>query len=154
MRFCANRIWRSLLTELSPHAGEAQRNLPSRIFLEFQYPEIKDLLKHFLTLISGSLVFSVTFSEKIVGLDAAVPLKVLMSIAWLCLLAALGFCGVGLYTLYLTAEQARLSLATSEDADDFQVTARASYQFQDLAGISFGAGLFLLVLAGILRFLA
>jgi hypothetical protein len=39
---------------------------PQQKFLVFLYPEIKDLAKHFLTLISGVLVFSVTFSEKII----------------------------------------------------------------------------------------
>jgi hypothetical protein len=44
---------------------------PQEKFLKFLYPEIKDLAKHFLTLLSGILVFSVTFSEKIVPVSEA-----------------------------------------------------------------------------------
>jgi hypothetical protein len=39
--------------------------MEAKEFLEFVYPEVRDLCEHFLTLVSGILIFSVTFSEKI-----------------------------------------------------------------------------------------
>ena len=39
-------------------------------FLKYDYGETKDLCKSFLTLVSALLVFSVTFSEKIVAFPA------------------------------------------------------------------------------------
>lgn len=131
----------------SSYAGKSSAEL----FLEFQYPEIKDLLKHFLTLISGSLVFSVVFSDRIVGVQDAGRAQVGLAFAgWFFLLVALGLCGLGIYTLYLTAERALVSVAR-EQATDFQSSARLSYRFQDLAALTFGLGLLLLVVAGAAR---
>jgi hypothetical protein len=45
--------------------------MEAKTFLDFVYPEVKDLCKHFLTLVTGILVFSVTFSEKIVIFQTA-----------------------------------------------------------------------------------
>src|SRR5713101_2369489 len=116
----------------------------ARVFLEFKYLEVKDLLKHFLTLISASLVFSVTFSEKIVDFAGAsmVP-KVIVIAAWSALILALGLCGVGLYTLYLVAESALESVVHGAYSSygRFQ---RASYMLQDLSGLLFGVGLSML----------
>ena len=64
----------NVIKELGEHGTELP-NADARIFLEFKYPEIRDLLKHFLTLISASLVFSVTFSEKIVNFEVASALQ-------------------------------------------------------------------------------
>lgn len=43
----------------------------SEVFLSLHYPELKDLGEHFLVTISAVLAFSVTFSEKIVGISGA-----------------------------------------------------------------------------------
>src|SRR6266853_5732241 len=112
-----------------------------RVFIEFKYPEIKDLLKHFLTLISGALVFSITFSEKIIGLDKALNnQKKMILAAWFILVLALGACGLGLYTLYLAAEQAVDSEVDGRFAN-FEPLVGRSYLFQDAAGLLFGLGL-------------
>jgi hypothetical protein len=42
-------------------------------FLKYDYGETKDLLKTFITLISGTLVLSLTFSEKVIGFSQAPP---------------------------------------------------------------------------------
>src|SRR5262245_40530737 len=72
----------------------------SKVFLAFKYPEIKDLLKHFLTLISASLVFSITFSEKIIDFNnATMGARIAVIGAWALLILAFGACGIGIYTL-------------------------------------------------------
>jgi hypothetical protein len=123
----------------------------ARIFLEFKYAEIKDLLKHFLTLISASLVFSVAFSEKIIDFDSASSLCKLAVIgAWFILVLALGSCGVGIYTLYLASERAIASLLGGPK-EGYRQFVRVSYLFQDAAGLLFGIGLCLLIIAAIMK---
>jgi hypothetical protein len=123
-----------------------------KTFLEFKYPEIKDLLKQFLTLISASLVFSVTFSEKIISFQEASSLqKGFVYGAWVALIVALGACGFGLYLNYLTAERAIDVIATGNGATNFARLESRAYLFQDLAGLLFGAGFVLLVLSAILK---
>jgi hypothetical protein len=131
--------------------AERAKNLaePSaaRVFLEFKYPEMKDLLKHFLTLISASLVFSVTFSEKIVDFaTASIVPKVIVIAAWGTLILALGVCGIGIFTLYLTATSA-LESVMHNSGSSYERLQKTSYVLQDLSGLLFGVGLSLLVVA-------
>ena len=117
------------------------------MFLEFKYGEMRDLLKHFLTLISGSLVFSVAFSDKIINYESASNTPRGLAIAaWISLVLSLGCCGYGIYTLYLAAEQAIRNVMFSEN-NDYHRRVRHSYFAQDSAGLLFGLGLVLLVVA-------
>jgi hypothetical protein len=139
-----------LLKELEEYHGTPGPSA-ERLFLEFKYPEIRDLLKHFLTLISATLVFSITFSEKVLTYSAATDShRLLIGGAWLLLVVALGLCGLGVFTLYLAAERALSSLAHKRK-ERFQVFARASYVFQDLSGLLFGIALAVLVGSAIFR---
>jgi hypothetical protein len=104
----------------------------ARVFLEFKYPEIKDLLKHFLTLVSAALVFSVAFSEKIVNFEtASFGQRTAVIFGWFLLIVALGSCGAGLYVLYLAAERA-LSEVVSGQPSDFGGIAKASSSYRIL----------------------
>ena len=124
---------------------------PARVFLEFAYQEIKDLLKHFLTLISAALVFSVTFSEKIIDFATATDgQKVMVVAGWFSLIVALGLCGIGVFTLYLTSSHAIATVLRGQDTG-FRKWQKASYVFQDAAGAFFGIGLVLLVATAIAR---
>ena len=134
----------------SPHTDKSPSE--ARIFVEFHYIEIKDLLKHFLTLISASLVFSITFAEKIVDLEhATTSQQGMLFTAWFLLVIALGSCGLGLYTLYLSAERA-INMELFQSEVDFRGLVRYSYLFQDIAGILFGVALLLLVIAAALKY--
>jgi hypothetical protein len=125
----------------------------SKLFLEFHYPEVKDLAKHFLTLNSGLLVFSVAFAEKIVGLP---PVSGLGSrgllFSWSLLIVALVSCGSGLYVVFLAAERAKLSIALRRDMNLGSLV-RPCYLLLDLSGICFVSGLVILVLSAVPRFL-
>ena len=69
----------------------------AEVFLKFDYAEVKDLCKHFLTLISAILVFSVTFSEKIINIErATLVTKVFAFASWGPLALSLLSCGGGL----------------------------------------------------------
>jgi len=115
------------------------------IFVKFKYIEIRDLLKHFLTLISASLVFSVTFSEKIIDFqNAPSKQKLVLYLSWGALILSLGLCGYGLYTNYLAAEIA-IKRINGLSESSFKNTAKISHLFQNLSAILYGLGLTLLI---------
>jgi hypothetical protein len=130
----------------------ASRSPEERIFLKFIYPEVKDLAKQFLTLILGSLVLSVTFSEKIVSFSAAsIAQQICLLLSWLLLIVSLGMAGYGLYLIFLAAEQACGSIIY-DYVNDFRDITRRSYLYLDWSAFIYGAGLVLLVVAGAMNF--
>src|SRR4051812_29567148 len=80
----------------------------AKAFLEFDYTETKDLCKHFLTLVSGVLVFSITFSEKIIDFPrASKTAKGLLLFSWVLFMAAIVCCAFGLYSIFKAGRLAR-----------------------------------------------
>jgi hypothetical protein len=76
----------------------------AKLFLQYDYPETKDLCKHFLTLVTAVLVFSLAFSEKIVNFPTAPkPAKRLLLSAWCSMIGAIIVCGVGLCFITMAA---------------------------------------------------
>lgn len=121
------------------------------VFVKFKYIEIRDLLKHFLTLISASLVFSITFSEKIVDFhNAPFKQKMMLYVSWGTFILSLGLCGYGLYTNYLAAEIAIKNIAGLTDIS-FKNMANVSKLLQDLSAMLFGLGMTLLVSTSIFK---
>ena len=120
-------------------------------FLEFQYAEIKDLTKQFLTVVAAVLAISVTFSEKIVNFaEARTASKVLMIVTWgLCLFAfTLG--GFAMYLIYNAGAAAKYAVLTRTPGT-YWVETRRAYLCLRLAGLAFVLALVLLVVVGILR---
>jgi hypothetical protein len=73
----------------------------AKSFLEYQYPEIKDLAKQFLVVIAGILTLSVAFSEKIVVLTSAPwGVRVLMAAIWGACFTAFAFGGAAIFLIY------------------------------------------------------
>jgi hypothetical protein len=121
-------------------------------FLKYYYPEIKDLAKHFLTLISGAIVVSVTFADKIIDFShAGLVQKLALIFSWLLLVVSLGCCGIGLYLAFVASEQATGSVLY-DYGRDFKYFGRKSYAFLDGAGVCFGAGLCAMIIAAAVRF--
>jgi hypothetical protein len=132
--------------------GETQAEKVEQLFLRFHYAEVKDLTKHFLTLIAGSLVLSVSFADKILPLDtASIGQKGLLGACWLALLLSLVLAGFGLFTNYLAGEQAHGGIIYSYGVD-FRVLVRRSYRLLDLSAVVFALGLFLLAATGVTRY--
>jgi hypothetical protein len=74
-------------------SGQSERDL----FLKYNYPETKDLAKSFLTLASAILVFSLTFSEKIVDFAHARPVsRYCLFVAWSSLILSIVLCGLAI----------------------------------------------------------
>ena len=129
-------------TPPNPPSGPAETD--EQVFVSFHYQEVKDLGKQFLTLISATLVFSVTFAEKILPFASATRFqKALLSLSWLILLASLAATGFGIYVNYLAASKAKGSVVY-EYQRDFRSLARMSYAALDLAAILYGLSLFVL----------
>src|SRR5262245_44112271 len=116
---------------------------PDSLFMQFYYPETKDLCKTFLTLVTAVLVFSLTFSDKIVDFARATRLaKRLLLAAWFSMLGAILVCGVGLAYVSTAAAQA----VTGEPG--YFETAMFGWKWIVVGGVSFGVGLCALIAAG------
>lgn len=114
------------------------------LFMKYNYAETRDLCKEFLTLVSGILVFSPTFSEKIVDFKNSrrVP-KVLLFSSWTLLVASIISCGVALTYLALAGGQ-----AVYGKGDYYLDLASTCYAFVLAGGMFFIMGLVALVVAG------
>jgi len=73
-------------------------------FLKYDYAETKDLLKSFITLISGTLVVSITFSEKVIGFAQASEMsRNALFLGWGLLVASLILAGASLVLIAAAA---------------------------------------------------
>jgi hypothetical protein len=64
-------------------------------FLTYDYAETKDLGKAFLTLISAVLVFSMTFSDKVIDFPrAGRGARLTLFVGWACFALAIIICGI------------------------------------------------------------
>jgi len=108
---------------------DAHRKTDAEIFLEFHCAELKDLGKHFLTLISAVLAFSVTFSEKITDFSkSSSPQKTLLVSSWLFLIIAVVTSGAGLYYNFVAGAQAHGGIIR-EIKTDFKSICAADLSF-------------------------
>jgi hypothetical protein len=120
---------------------------PDQLFLDNVYPEIKDLGKQFLTLVSGVLAFTVTFAEKIIDFGQAFPLqKHLLLFAWVLFIVSITAIGVGLWWNY----NASMHAMHGDSQGAWKRTRKVYFLFL-FGGSSFVVGLTFLVLAAASR---
>lgn len=113
-------------------------------FMAYNYAELKDLCKQFLTLASGILVFSITFADKIGGHKTA-PRWSLM-ISWCAFILAIALCGLGLGFMAFAGKQAVAGAATGIYRNlEYRATRMAI-----AAAFTFLIGLVALVISGVL----
>ncbi len=80
----------SALTE--GESGTAGQN-PIEEFLQYQYKEIKDMCAQFIALLSGILLFSVNFSDKLVNAKSApIYYKHILVASWSCFIISIIGC--------------------------------------------------------------
>ena len=117
-------------------------------FMTYHYEELKDLSKQFLTLVSGVLVFSITFAEKIGGYKAAARWPLLSS--WVAFILAIVLSGLGL------AESAKAAAQAVRGAPTYLYLAMQgrAVHLATIAGVGFIFGLASLIGAGILTMFA
>jgi hypothetical protein len=127
--------------------------LPSyaELFMKYDYAESKDLCKEFLTLVSGVLVFSVTFAEKIIAFsDHRSRGRWTLFGSWISLIVALILGGIGLALLGMAADVA----VHAPDLSRILLLENRSVLFMFWGGVFFVLGLILIVLAGALSMFA
>jgi hypothetical protein len=115
------------------------------LFLTRDLPESKDLAKSFLTLLTAVLVASITFSEKVVGVNQAnwFP-RALMIFCWVCILGAIIACGVGLTAMTIAGGYAAYSPFVAYVALEL-----SALRYFVSAGVAFCLGLASLLIAGV-----
>jgi hypothetical protein len=119
---------------------------PVSNFIRYDFTITQDLCKQFITVVTAVLVFSLTFSEKIVSFSTTKkPFRILLGISWASMLFAIIACGLGLTYICIAGGQAIY------DAQAYPVAAWTSYRWIIAAGISFIAGLISLIIVAITR---
>jgi hypothetical protein len=123
-------------------------------FVKYGYPEIKTLSTQMLTLLTSVLVFSITFSEKILNFSAANPYtKKLLMTCWFCILLAIICDGIGLAFNSFALPFALSDIFTIHNdkinSIEFYEPAFKSLTAIIFGGIFFILGLVLLIFAGI-----
>ena len=130
------------------HVSDSER---AQAFLEFFYPEIKDLATKFLTLIAAVLTVSVTFSEKIVDFGTASwSLRAIMMFAWGACLAAVTLGGLAVYEIYIAGALAKHTTLYGENRPFWKV-AMFTNACLLIGGVLFVLALGAMVLVGMLR---
>ncbi len=123
----------------------------AKAFLEFEYAEIKDLSKQFLTVVAGVLALTVTFSEKIVNFtQSGFKTRLLMMSCWVLCLGAFLLGGCAIFLIYNAGAAAKRTILYQRFYP-YRFMAVFSYWCLDLAGAAFVFALVLLVLAAFLR---
>ena len=116
----------------------------SDLFFKYNYTETKDFCKQFLTLVVAVLVFSLTFSEKVVGYQSAsLPARLCLAIAWTAMLISIVSCGIGLTFMALAGGDAVYG------GTSYYALADKAYKLIVVAGGAFIVGLILLIVAAI-----
>jgi hypothetical protein len=122
----------------------------AKIFLEGIYPEIKDLGKQFITLLSGVLALTIAFADRIIDIsNASFWQKIILMFCWLSFISAICLIGIGLWWNY------NLKMYSLNNIpDQARNIMNFVYSLFILAGFAFVFGLGLLVLAGAFRLFA
>lgn len=116
-------------------------------FIKYDFAITQDLCKQFITVVTAVLVFSLTFSEKIVNFSTAKKyLRVLLGLSWASMLFAIVACGLGLTYICIAGGE-----AVYGHEGGYPIAAWTSYKWIIAAGISFIIGLSSLILVAIAR---
>ena len=114
-------------------------------FMKYDYAETKDLCKQFLTLVSGILVFSITFAEKIVGYkEEGISARWPIVASWASFIVAISLVGIALGLI----ARAGGSAVNGGPEEFYRNLENLAALFSILGGLSFIVGLLCLVIAG------
>lgn len=104
----------------------------AQIFLSFNYPELKDLGKHFLTLSSATAVFLLTFVEKLIGSNPS--FSYLIKACMTSLLLSIATAGSGLFFNYIAGAGASGAMIWGIGKSRFRGLTIVTYILYMLAG--------------------
>jgi hypothetical protein len=119
---------------------------PFSTFVKYDFAITEDLCKQFITVVAGLLVFSLTFSEKIVNFATAQKyVRVLLGLSWAALLFAIISGGLGLTYICIAGG------AAVYRSGDYLSIAGTAYRWIIVAGCSFIFGLTALIVVALAR---
>lgn len=135
-------------SSLDPSFNDAEK------FIKYGYPEIKSLSIQFLTLLTAILIFSLTFSEKIVNYNQSTSLiRAILITGWTLLILAIICDGIGLAYNAIALPTALADLNDFEKnhstRSEFYEPAITSLKSILMSGTFFIGGLICIVSAGI-----
>lgn len=119
----------------------------AELFMRYDYAEMKDLLKTFITVVSATIVFSLTFSDKIIKYDhSSVIIRRIVVSSWLCMIISLISAGA---SIVLIASAAGKMLYGSIPYIDYGSWILTSWSVASalIAGVIFVISLLLLIVA-------
>jgi hypothetical protein len=123
----------------------------ANVFLAFYYPELKDLGKHFLSLVSAVLVFLVAFAEKLLNVGAATAAqRGLLIISLALLILSVVSVGTGVYINFVAGGRANGSIIRGK-VGDFKPLVRRTYLLYHAGGAAFVLALCLLAGLAVLK---
>jgi hypothetical protein len=128
---------------------------PSEVFIAFNYPELKDLGKHFLTISSATAVFLVTFVEKFAPIPSSTATSpsltdTLVKATLVALLTSIIAAGTGLFTNYIAGAGASGAIILGI-GKDFRAVSRITYVLYLIAGTCLMSAYITLAAIGLLR---
>jgi hypothetical protein len=125
-------------------------NTTAELFLKYDYAETRDLLKVFITLISATLVFSLTFAEKIVNFrQADWKARACLIASWILFVTSLVLCGLAVCLIAAAAGKMLYGAIPLITISYFEL-ALASWACVLLAGCAFVLGLMMMVAAAVI----
>lgn len=133
---------------LDPAFNDAEK------FIKYGYPEMKSLAIQFLTLLTAILIFSLTFSEKIVNYNqASTSVRAILIFGWTLLILAIVSDGIGIAYNAIALPTALADLNNLERSrsmsSEFYEPAFVSLKFILMSGAFFIGGLVCIVSSGI-----
>jgi hypothetical protein len=118
----------------------------AELFMKYDYAETKDLCEHFLTVVAGILVFSVAFSEKIVGYPkTSLAAKNCLVATWGLFIVSIVACGIGLTLIALAGGD-----VVYNNVIGYPPRANTAYLWITAACLCFVAGLGTLIVSAII----
>jgi hypothetical protein len=139
----------------SPDPPPESSESPSKDFDEFikyNYGETKELAKMLITLLSGILLFSINFSDKVGGIQNAPPYyRFLLLGSWSCLLLSIMGCGLALVISW-TAARGVLWSKSREIRERVLHRSKTAADIVAASGFVFIVGLGFMIAAGFTAF--
>ncbi len=122
-------------------------------FTQFYYPELKDLLLKFLTLVTTVFTLSMVFAEKfVIGNQRFSSKHTPILLSWILFFFAIAAGGYALYQLFIAAEIAHGEVIYKYNMD-LKDLVRSVYRYSDIGGLSFGFGLIGLAISAFVKLL-
>ena len=122
-------------------------------FLNYHYTQVKDLCQAFIGILSGILIFSVNFAEKLGDMkNSSSYHRFIVLGSWSCFLLSIIICSLALAFTWIAARRMLWDRADDKIRRRALSLSRRAADLLVLAGFIFVIGLFLVIVAGFIGF--